>query len=122
MIVKREFIPFRTLLLRHDPAGLLFKELVKKAYPEDMWDEVLLGLSNYALYQRDMSWGFRGIGALIDGFNQLDIDEPYDTGYALCRARHSEIIYCDDNKIKILLKTDHTANADIVGLIEVCDE
>ena len=55
MIVRREFIPFRTLISNHDSGGDLFIKLCKKAYPEDMWEHCFLMLNDYALYQREMS-------------------------------------------------------------------
>ena len=47
MIVKREFIPIRTLILRGDKAGKLFIKLGKQSYPKDRWEEILLQLVDF---------------------------------------------------------------------------
>lgn len=118
MIISREYIPFRELISRHDKAAELFVKLSKKAYPADMWAQCFLDLSDYALYQREMSWAFRGIADLIEGFRKLDEEYPYDTGYELQDARSAEVIWRKENTMA-LLRTDADEGNNIVGLIEI---
>ena len=119
MIVKREYIPFRELILHRDKAGKLFTKLCKKAYPADMWEEAYIHLLDYALYQRDMGWAFHGIGDLIDGFRMLDEEEPYDTGYEIRDAQTADILYCDEKEMTLLLRTGESDEKNIVGIIKV---
>lgn len=119
MIVSREYIPFRTLISQHDKAADLFIKLSKKSYPADMWAQCFLDLSDYALYQRQMEWAFRGIKELIDGFRKLDEEDPYDTGYELEDAASAEVLRVDGNEMKLLLRTSEEQGSEIVGVITV---
>lgn len=119
MIVSREYVPFRKLISRHDKAGDLFIKLSKKAYPADMWEQCFLDLCDYSLYQREMEWAFCGIGKLIEGFQKIDEDDPYDTGYELEDAATADIIGIDGNTITLLLRTSADRGNDLVGVITV---
>ena len=119
MIVSREYIPFRELIEKSDKGGTLFIKLCKKAYPAGEWARAFLVLSEYALYQREMSWAFHGLGDLIDGFQKLDLEDPYDTGYELNDARTADILWQDENSMTLLLRTGEERGKDIVGVIEV---
>ena len=119
MIVSREYIPFKKLIDNYDKAGTLFVELCKKSYPADMWAKALLDLSEYALFQREMEWGFHGIGKLIEGFQKIDAEEPFETGYDISDACHADIIRCDADKVTLLLRTDSNHGNDVVGVITV---
>lgn len=119
MIISREFVPFRTLIESCDKGGELFVEICKKTYPEEQWGCALLRLSGFSLYQRDMSWGFRGIGELIDGFCKLDESDPYETGYDLNDARTADILWCDEGSMTLLLRAGDNEGKAIVGMVEV---
>ena len=119
MIISREYIPFRTLIDKHDKGGDLFIKLCKKAYPKDMWERAYLQLSDFSLYQREMEWGFHKIVDLIEGFHKLDENEPYDTGYDLHDAQTADILWSSENSMMLLLRTGETQGRKIVGLIEI---
>ena len=119
MIVSREYIPFRTLIDNYDKGGALFTKLCKKAYPKDMWERAYLQLSDYALYEREMSWAFHGIGDLIEGFRKLDESDPYETGYDIHDARTADILWRSENSMTLLLRAGAEKGNAIVGVIEV---
>lgn len=119
MIISREYIPFRELISKHDKAGELFTALCKESYPEDMWARVYLELSDYALYQREMSWAFRKIRQLIEGFQKLDEEDPYDTGYDMEDARTADILWSGEGTMTLLLRTGADNGNNIVGIKEV---
>lgn len=119
MIVSREYVPFRKLISQHDKAADLFIKLSKKSYPADMWAQCFLDLCDYALYQREMGWAFRGIRELIDGFRKLDEEDPYDTGYELEEAVSAEVLQIDGSTMKLLLRTSEEQGSELVGVITV---
>ena len=119
MIVSREYIPFRTLIEKYDQGGELFIKLSKKAYPAYMWEQCFLQLSDFSLYQREMAWAFRGIQDLIEGFQKLDQEDPYETGYDLQDARTADILWENKNTLMLLLRTGEERGREIVGVIEV---
>ena len=119
MIISREYIPFRDLIASDDKGGDLFIELCKKAYPAGMWERAFLSLSNFALYEREQWWAFHGIEKLIEGFRQLDKEDPYDTVFTLENAKSADILFKDGNTMTLLLRTGELHNNDIVGLITV---
>lgn len=119
MVIRREYIPFKTLVTRHDRGGELFTRLCKENYPKDVWNVAYLTLSDYALYQRDMGWGFRRMGDLIEGFQKLDEEDPYETGYGLSDARTADVIWRNESTMILLLRTGAEDGNAIVGAIEV---
>lgn len=119
MIISREYIPFRELVTKHDKAGALFTKLCKEAYPGDRWVEAYLTLCDYALYQREMGWAFRGIGKLIDGFRELDEEDPYDTGYEIKDAESADILWHHEGTMTLLLRTGAHDGNEIVGIMDV---
>ena len=119
MIIGREYVTFKELILREDKGGKLFTKLCKKSYPPDMWEKAYIMLSDYALYQRDMGWAFCKIRELIEGFEKLDKEEPYETGYEMCDARSADILWCNENEIKLLLRTGTPEEGHVVGIIKV---
>ena len=119
MIISREYIPFRTLIDKYDKGGELFIKLCKEAYPKDMWERAYLQLSDFALYQREMEWGFHKIADLVEGFRELDESEPYDTGYDLHDAQTADILWSSETTMTLLLRTGEAQGREIVGLIEI---
>ena len=118
MIISREYIPFKTLVTERDKGGELFTRLCKEAYPEDMWNVAYLMLGDYALYQREMEWGFRRMRDLIEGFRKLDEEDPYETGYDLKDAHTADVIWRDENTMMFLLRTSAERGHAIVGIVE----
>ena len=119
MIISREFVPFRRLVECGDKGGILFQKLCKKVYPEDMVEEAYRFLLDRSLYQREMEWGFRGIGELIEGFRKLDEKEPYDNGYSFDDVWGSELYRKYDDKAIILLLTGMDEKSEVVRVIEI---
>ena len=121
MIVSREYVPFKVLILGGDKGGELFTTLLKKSYPSEVWEQVYLQLTEFSLYERDMDWSFYHIGELLEGFRKLDQEEPYDTGYSLQDSQTAEVLEVDEKTIKLLLRTGKEQNQSIIGVIEVAN-
>ena len=103
MIISREYVTFRKLLDSNDPAGEFFMECLRESYPENLWDEAYAFLADLCLYQREMEWGFHGIGKLIKGFKKFDKELPYDNGYSMKDVWYTELLSNDDGKLVVLL-------------------
>lgn len=117
MIINREYVTFRRLINRGDPAGKLFMELFHKSYPEERWDEIYEVLVDQCLYQREMGWAFVNIGELIDGFANLDQTQPFDNGFSFEDITDSDIVWRDENGITL-----HLINkvwGEIVKVVEI---
>ena len=119
MIISREYVTFRRLIESGDKGGKLFEKLLKKAYPEDMWDEARKMLLDQCLYQREMGWAFRGIGKLIEGFQKLDEESPYDNGYAMEDIWDAEVLYNEDGVVTLLLFNGRNADREIVKVAQI---
>lgn len=47
------------------------------------------------LYQREMEWCLDTIGDIIDGFEKLDEESPYDNGYSYEDVNDVDIVWRD---------------------------
>lgn len=119
MIISREYVKFKHLVDQNDPGGKLFMKLLQKTYPKERWNEAYTMLKNYCLYQREMEWGFRNIGELIEGFKKIDNEEPYDNGYSSEDIWAAEVLRHDGDTITLLLTTAPKKNRKIVAVKQI---
>ena len=119
MIIKREYVTFRRLINSGDPAGRLFVELFHKAYPKERWDEIYEMLVDQCLYQREMGWAFLNIGELIKGFENLDLNQPFDNGFSFEDVTDSVVVWRDENSITLHLT--NKAWGEIVKVVEITE-
>ena len=96
MIIKREYVPFCVLFNRDKEAWSIFKKAFEESYPENDRDQVMASLLPQCLYQKDMGWCFNKLGDVIEGFERLDKEKPYDNGFSYKNVNQTEIVDWDD--------------------------
>lgn len=79
MIVKREFVRLGKLFETDKEAEAVFMKAAKEAYDDERWDNILSTLLRFSLSEREMGWCLTGIGDVIDCFERLDKEKPYDS-------------------------------------------
>lgn len=96
MIIKREYVPFCVLFDRDKEARMIFEKAFNASYPKIDRKRIMKELLPQCSYQKDMGWCFNKIGDVIDGFERLDKEKPYDNG----------LTYNDVNEIQIVSKEE----------------
>lgn len=119
MIIKREYVTFRRLVEGGDIGGKIFIEAFRQSYPEERWEELYTMLADQCLFQRDMGWAFGKIGMVIDNFEKLDIEHPYDNGFSFKDVSEGEVIYRDEESITMHLINWSYGIKSIVKVIEI---
>ena len=121
MIISRQYVTFRQLLNSGDEAGSFFMEKVHESYPENVWNDVWNMLSDQCMYQRDMGWAFAKLGDVIEKFEELDKEKPYDNGCTYEDVFEAEVIASDDNYVKLHLIANKWGEKIIVKIVEITD-
>ena len=122
MIISREYVTFRRLVDGGDPGGKLFMELFKKSYPPKRWDEIYEMLADQCLYQREMGWAFADLGDVIEGFEKLDKEQPYDNGFTFDDVWEGEVLYRDEAAVTMLLINKSWGAKSVVKVVEITNE
>lgn len=99
MIIERKYVTFRNLINSGDPAGKFFIEKFKESYPQEDWERIWDMLVDQCLYQREMGWCFYKLGDVIEKFEQLDKEAPFDNGCTYEDVNDIGIYYRDENMI-----------------------
>ena len=90
----------------HPLAKDIFMTVFDKSYAgmdEERKSEIYASLMWQCLSERDMGWAMTGIGELIDGFEKLDKEHPYDNGYSYADVTDIEIIEASEEAIQVKL-------------------
>ena len=119
MIIKREYVTFRRLVDSNDIGGKLFMDLFRKSYPKRRWEEIYNLLADQCLYQREMGWCFTEINALIEGFEKLDQEQPYNNEFTFDDVWEVEVLESDENSITMLLLNTDFGVKSIVKVVEI---
>ena len=119
MIISREYVTFRHLVLCGDEAGKIFVEKLHESYPKDMWDRVWESLADHCLYQRVMEWAFFKMGDVVESFERLDNESPFDNGLSYEDITDSEIVWKDEDSVIIHLLCKRDGCSNIVKVITV---
>lgn len=96
MIIEREYVPFCALYNTDKEAWDIFDKAFKESYPKEDQDRIFAMLSTQCLYQRDMGWCFVKLQDVIDGFERLDRERPYDNGLSYKDVNDTEIVWRDE--------------------------
>ena len=113
MIIERKYVPFCVLFNRDKEALEIFEKAFNASYREEDRGRIWEMLRAQCLYQKDMGWCFCKLGDVIDGFERLDREKPYDNGLS----------YKDVNEVKIVTRCDDEMETDLtVALICRCED
>lgn len=121
MIISRYYVTFRQLLNSGDEAGPFFMNKLHESYPEYMWDKVWNMLADQCLYQREMGWAFTKLGDVIEKFEKLDNENPYDNGCTYSDVSEAEVVESDDDYVKLHLIARKWGEKIIVKIVEIID-
>ena len=119
MIISREYVTFRHLVSSGDEAGKIFIEKLHESYDKSMWEHVWETLADHCLYQRVMEWAFCKIGDVIDEFERLDKETPFDNGFTYDDVNDTEIVWKDENSVVIHLVSRIEGCSSIVKVVTV---
>ena len=97
MIIERKYVPFSVLFNRDPEAWQIFEKAFEESYPKEDWDRVLETLLPQCPYQRDIGWCFKKIGDVIEGFEKLDKEKPYDNGFSYKDVNETKIVSRDND-------------------------
>ena len=120
MIIKREYVPFWKLKADDIEAGEIFDKAFNESFANyDEKEELYQRFMNLSLYQREMGWAFHKIGDLVDGFEKLDIEKPYDNGFVFSDVNKIEIAWKDEESIRLHLINKFEDTELIVKVVEL---
>ena len=120
MIIKREYVPFWKLKADDIEAGEIFDKAFNESFANyDEKEELYQRFMNLSLYQREMDWAFHKIGDLVDGFEKLDIEKPYDNGFVFSDVNKIEIAWKDEESIRLHLINKFEDTELIVKVVEL---
>lgn len=103
LIIERKYVKFLTLINTDIKAKELFMSAFNESYPPEDRQRVFEMLAHQCLYQREMGWCFSKLGDVIDGFQMLDKENPYDNGFSYSDVNDLEIAFKDDEELIIHL-------------------
>lgn len=121
MIIERKYVPFCVLFHKDKEAWKIFESAFNKSYPQEDRERVAAMLLSQCLYQRDMGWCFRCLGEVIEGFERLDKERPYDNGLSFSDVNESEIISAGEDGLVIHLICRFDGIRHIVKIVEFND-
>ena len=122
MIIKREYVRFIDLINSDKKAKEVFIKAFESSYKgetKERKEEIFGMLSTQCLYQRDMGWCFKNIGDLIQGFEKLDIEEPYNNGMTFSNVNKLEIVEREDDRLVLHLINIFDGEERIVAIKEL---
>ena len=119
MIISRQYVTFRRLVNCGDPAGEFFVKKLSESYPQEDWERIWEMLADQCLDQREMSWCFYKLGDVIEKFEQLDKEIPFDNGYNYDDINDVSIRYRDENMIVLHLIVRMYGEETIVKVVTI---
>ena len=122
MIIERKYVPFCVLFNRDKEAWAIFETAFNKSYPKEDRDRIAAMLLSQCLYQREVGWCFGFLGDVIDGFEKLDKEKPYDNGLSYKDVNETEIVSWGDEGLVLHLIYRFDGIKNIVKIVEFKDE
>ena len=121
MVIKREYVPFCVLFNRDKEAWGIFEKALKESFPDDDIERVMNLLLPQCLYQKQMDWCINKIGDVIDGFEKLDKEKPYDNGLSYKDVNETEIVSWGEEGLVLHLICRSDGIRNIVQIVEFKD-
>lgn len=121
MIIERKYVPFCVLFNRDQEAWSIFEKAFNASYPQEDRDRVWKMLSSQCLYQRDMGWCFNKLLDVIEGFERLDREKPYDNGLSYKDVNETEIVSWGEDGLVLHLICRFDGIYNIVKIVEFKD-
>lgn len=120
MIVKREYVPFSEII-DFDLVGA--KVFLETFYPHESVERRANLLMHFTrskirLCDREMGWAYEEICKLIDEFERLDIECPYDTDYSMDDLYSAEVVECGSDEQYLMLSL-FTKEHHLIGVKQV---
>lgn len=119
MIIKREYVKFNDLILANDEGGEMFcramDKVLQKFEPIEK-ARMYLWLGEACLYFRDMSWGL-DIREMLDGFERLDKEQPFDNGFTYADVTEAEVF--PEYEDSLFLFTTKDGRRQVVNVLNI---
>ena len=92
MIIERKYVPFCMLAYRDKEAWAIFEKAFNESYSVEDRDRIWAMLRTQCLAQKDSGWCFLKLGDVIEGFEKLDLEKPYDNGFTYKDVNETRIV------------------------------
>ncbi len=125
MIIQRKYVPFCTLRETDKEAWEIFEKAFNESYlglEEEHRHRQFQELMSLCLDQREMGWCFDKIRDVIDGFERLDKEKPYDNGFDYESVNKVYVVSKDTNRITLHLVNKYYEAETLVKVVEIVDE
>ena len=90
----------------------------KEAYDDERRDNILSNLLRFSLSEREMGWCLTGIGDVIDCFERLDKEKPYDSELSPHQTAEAKVIMNGRNSVVLKLLT---RDGETIGITRIHD-
>ena len=121
MIIERQYVPFCVLFHRDKEAWDIFEKAFNESYPEYDRERIMGMLMQQCLYEREMGWCFNKLSDVIDGFERLDNERPYDNGLSYKDVNETRIVSCDEDGLVLQLICRFEGIYNIVKIVKFED-
>ena len=121
MIIERKYVPFCMLFHRDKEAWAIFEKAFNESYPVEDRERVWPMLMSQCLYQRDMGWCFGKLIDVIEGFEKLDKENPYDNGLSYKDVNETRIVSGGEDGLVLHLICRFDGIYNIVQIVEFKD-
>ena len=118
MIVKREFVRLGKLFETDKEAEAVFMKAAKESYDDERRDRILSNLLRFSLSEREMGWCLTGICDVIDCFERLDKEKPYDSELSPHQTAEAKVI--KNGRSSVVLKL-LTRDGETIGITRIHD-
>ena len=122
MIIERQYVPFCILRNRDKEAWEIFEKSFNESYREEDRDRIWEMLSVQCLYEREMGWCFSKLLDIIEGFERLDRERPYDNGLSYKDVNETRIVSGDEKGFVLHLINRFDGIRSIVQIVKFEDK
>ena len=118
MIVKREHVRLGKLFETDKQAESIFYQAVEKSHFGEYEDEFLAHILFCCLDERVMEWGIVDMQDIVDAFDKLDSEYPYESGFQPHQAFTAKVIDQEENAVVVKLITKY---GETIGVTRIYD-